>query len=351
MNIPQATSTSLHDPSMPAVVRLVDAEGHEGPATPHEIAGYLQEGGFFWLDLEDPGNDELAEFCQSLRLPVGTIDSVVHASARSSFALVEDSVQAVLPTAVETKPTEWLEANYVTVVSTEQFLFTVHAASCAPLRHARHQYHALGDKDAKAGRARVLFIILDALLSSFKSQLLALDNRLDDIQLGMLRGATPPKVHHELIQILGLLTEGIQELGWYSLDLEEAAEKLDRLPGMGPGAQQFLDRHRQRVARLSANGKDIRGEAKDALSHYSDVIAGRQAQVINSLTIVATVFLPLSFLTGYFGMNFRILTGDVQTTLWQFILLGLLLMIASAGLSLLLIRRLEQRLKAGHIGR
>jgi hypothetical protein len=24
----------------------------------------------------------------------------------------------------------------------------------------------------------------------------------------------------------------------------------------------------------------------------------------------------LSFLTGYFGMNFRILTADVQTTLW-----------------------------------
>jgi len=38
----------------------------------------------------------------------------------------------------------------------------------------------------------------------------------------------------------------------------------------------------------------------------------RQAQVVNSLTIVATVFLPLSFLTGYFGMNFRILTNDVQ---------------------------------------
>jgi Mg2+ and Co2+ transporter CorA len=52
----------------------------------------------------------------------------------------------------------------------------------------------------------------------------------------------------------------------------------------------------------------------------------------------------LSFLTGYFGMNFRILVSDVQNTLWQFILLGLLLMIASAALSLLLVHRLERRL-------
>jgi magnesium transporter len=102
--------------------------------------------------------------------------------------------------------------------------------------------------------------------------------------------------------------------------------------GLGPGAHQLLDRHRRRVAHLTENGRDTRGQAKDALSHYSDIIAGRQGQVINSLTIVATVFLPLSFLTGYFGMNFRILNADLQATLWQFILLGLLLMIASAAL-------------------
>jgi len=98
------------------------------------------------------------------------------------------------------------------------------------------------------------------------------------------------------------------------------------------------------------SGKDIREEAKDALSHYSEFVAGRQAQVISSLTIVATVFLPLSFLTGYFGMNFRILTADLQNTLWQFILLGLLLLIASVTLSLLLIHRLERRFGIRRIG-
>ena len=349
MNMPQETSTSPHDPSAPALVRLVDTAGHEGPATPREVAGHLQAGRFFWLDLEHPGDDELTEFGQSLRLPAATIDSVKHPPARSSFALGPDSVLVVLSAAVDTKPAEWLEGNYVTIVFTEQFLFTVHAAPSTPLQHARHQYQAL-DEGAKAGKARALFLLLDALLGSFRSQLLALDDRLGEIQLAMLRGATPPKVHHELIEIHGILTDGIQEFGWYFLDLEEAAEQADRLPGIGQGAQQRLDRHRHLVARLSDNAKEIRAEAKDALSQYSDIIAGRQAQVINSLTIVATVFLPLTFLTGYFGMNFRILTSYVQNTPWEFILLGLVLMIASAALALLLIQTRERRLKAGRIG-
>jgi magnesium transporter len=196
---------------------------------------------------------------------------------------------------------------------------------------------------------RLLFLVTDVLIGSFRPQLLALDDRLGEIQLSMLRGV-PPEVHDELVKILGVLTDSIQELGWYAHDLEDIAEMVDGLPGMHPGAQQHFDRHRRRVTRMQENARNVREQAKDALSHYSESVAGRQAQVINALTIVATVFLPLSFLTGYFGMNFRILTSDVQNTLWQFIVLGLLLLLASAAASLLLIRRLERRLGIRHMG-
>jgi Mg2+ and Co2+ transporter CorA len=100
MNTPQDTSTSLHDPSTPAIARLADTAGRDRSATPRDVAGHLQTGGFFWLDLENPGDDELAEFGQSLQLSAGDIDSVTHASQRSSFTLAAGSVRAVLPAAV-----------------------------------------------------------------------------------------------------------------------------------------------------------------------------------------------------------------------------------------------------------
>ena len=348
MNTPQDTSTSLHNPSTPAIARLVDTAGRDGPATPHDVASQLQSGGFFWLDLENADADELAEFCHSLQLSAGAIDSVTHASQRSSFSFAAGLVQAVLPAAVGTEPAAWLEANYVTLLLTRQFLLTVHATPSPALQHARQQYRGLDDEDARADEVRLLFLVTDVLLGSFRPHLLAIDDRLGEIQLGMLRGISP-RVHDELLKILGILTDGIQELGWYAHDLEDIAEIVDGLPGMRPGAQQHFDRHRRRVTRMQENARNIREQAKDALSHYSQLVAGRQARVINSLTIVATVFLPLSFLTGYFGMNFRILTSYVQTMLWQFILLGLLLPIASAALSLLLIHRLERRLGADRL--
>ena len=336
--------------STPAVVRLVDLEGHDRSVTPRGVAQQLEEGGFFWLDVESSGPDELADLYESLQLPAKPTVSAEQGSLRSAFALHPDSVHAVLPVAVDTESTAWLDANYVTVVLTERFLFTVHFAPCAPLQHAREQYLAHDDEDTRSDQARILFLVLDILLDSFRPQLLALDDRLGEIQVGMLDGASP-KVHDELVEILGILTDGIQEFGWYAHDLDAIAETVDQLPGMRHSTQQHFARHRQRVNRMRENGKEIREEAKDALRQYSEFVAGRQAQVLSSLTIVATVFLPLSFITGYFGMNFRILTADVQAKLWQFVLLGLLLPIASAALSLLLIHRLERRFGIGDMGR
>jgi magnesium transporter len=72
----------------------------------------------------------------------------------------------------------------------------------------------------------------------------------------------------ELVKMLGILTDAIPELGWYAHDLEDIAEMVDGLPGMRPGAQHF-DRHRRRVTRMQENARNIREQAKDALSHYS----------------------------------------------------------------------------------
>ena len=338
------TSSSPGRAPSSGVARLVDTAGPEGAATtPAEVAERLRTDTFFWLDLEAVGDQELLEFGESLQLSTDTVENVAHGTPRSWFRPAANSLVAVLPWVTESGPLASNDADYLRLVLTDQFLMTVHSTACEPLRRASTSLSSLADEDARDYVPRFLFLILDSLIASFKPQLLAIDDRLGEIQLELLRGGSPA-VHDELISTLGVLTDGIQEFGWYAHDLEDIAETLDRLPGMRPGSQQHLEQHRRRVTRMRENAREIREEAKDALSHYSASIVSRQAQVINTLTIVATVFLPLSFVTGYFGMNFSILTSGVQETLWGFILLGVLLLLFSVALSLMLIHRLERRL-------
>ena len=187
------------------------------------------------------------------------------------------------------------------------------------LEQARHRYDGLGE-EGKADGPLVLFLVLDDLTGSFEEQFLALDARLDEIQVELLTNSSRGS-QAEVLAIRRRLADAVQSLGWYTGDLDDViAADVAQLPVLGPGAQAHLDRHRQRVVRLTDAAREYREEAREALGEYSQNISGLQGQVINFLAVISAIFLPLTFITGYFRMNFDVLTVDLNT-FWIFILL------------------------------
>ena len=63
---------------------------------------------------------------------------------------------------------------------------------------------------------------------------------------------------------------------------------------------------------------------RNALQDYQTQVGNKQGERINQLTIVSMIFLPVTFLTGYFGMNFGWLDNSLNSPL-SYILLGVLL--------------------------
>ncbi len=64
---------------------------------------------------------------------------------------------------------------------------------------------------------------------------------------------------------------------------------------------------------------------------YLSTVANRQGETSKQLAIIASIFLPLSFLTGFFGMNFDWSIAHVLSGPWSFFLLGIGSMALSAG--------------------
>ena len=84
--------------------------------------------------------------------------------------------------------------------------------------------------------------------------------------------------------------------------------------------------HVIRISDLIDSYRDLLAGAMDA---YLSTVANRQNEVMKHLTQAATIFLPLSFLTGFFGMNFAWMVTHVQNTLLGFLLLAVLGSLAS----------------------
>jgi magnesium transporter len=82
-----------------------------------------------------------------------------------------------------------------------------------------------------------------------------------------------------------------------------------------------------RLRELLSNAMDL------YLSHTSAQLNGSMKQ----LTIIASLFLPLTFLTGFFGMNFGFLVSNIASPSHFFA--GLSVMLVATGIQLMFFRR------------
>ena len=107
--------------------------------------------------------------------------------------------------------------------------------------------------------------------------------------------------------------------------------ELAWLEGLTGGVEPYFDRVSDQVGRLLSSID----AAASAMATMIDLLLN---ETVYRLTVVATIFLPLTFVTGFFGMNFDWMIAHIRTAL-AFWLLG----VGSLAVGVALIWRLVLR--------
>jgi Mg2+ and Co2+ transporter CorA len=180
-------------------------------------------------------------------------------------------------------------------------------------------------------------VILQLILDSIDRQLTDLQT-----QIGLLDGQIIVTTNPEQITQLQQLRSPIEALATsvpgYAENLSESLVDPASLPGVDSAGSQALQTYaacvNDVVQRIDSAGSDIRSAIQD----YQGQVSAAQGNRINQLTLVSIIFLPITFMTGYFGMNFQWLVNSTQTfATW--VVLGAILPIAAVIVSVWLLQR------------
>ncbi|HDP81107.1 MAG TPA: magnesium/cobalt transporter CorA [Spirochaetes bacterium] len=176
----------------------------------------------------------------------------------------------------------------------------------------------------KAGADYLLYSILDLIIDNYFTILEKtgeIIERLEDETIGKPGRATIKAVH-SLKREMMLLRKSV----W---PLREVISRVERqeCPLITSGTLVYFKDIHDHIIQIVDTVELYRDMLSSLVDIYLSSVNNRMSQVMKLLTMITTIFIPLSFITGIYGMNFRLMPG-LDSPLGFYLTLAAMLLIA-----------------------
>jgi len=293
------------------------------------IAQLRAQDEFFWLDLVSPSADDVQRLGTLLGWHPLSIEDTQRMGQRPKLDVYGEGALLVLQAAVERHPEDANDhpLEEVHCHLSGEFIVTVHAERFEDLRQVRA---LLQSSTAPKTERYYVYKIIDVIVDSYFPILSDLDEEINGLEDAIVAGGG----RKELQQTFGLkrLLLTLRRAVVPMRDLfARQTEVITDLAGLEADSHDYFRDIYDHLIRITDEIDGYHEMVSGCTDLYLSTVANRQGETSKQLAIIASIFLPLSFLTGFFGMNFDWSIAHVLSGPWSFFLLGLGSMALSAG--------------------
>ncbi|WP_165245880.1 magnesium/cobalt transporter CorA [Paludisphaera soli] len=181
------------------------------------------------------------------------------------------------------------------------YLVTYHEAPIAFLSEGREAIEHDPRDRMKHGADHLLFRFLDRSVDQSLAAIEVLDERVDQVQDAVMESLGPQNLH----QIFRIKRSAIQLQRTFSPQ-RDVLNRLARDPYrvVKEGHRIYFRDVYDHVVRIHDISESLRDLIAGTLDTYLSVMSNRSNEIMKTLTMVTVMFMPMSFIVGFFGMNF-----------------------------------------------
>jgi magnesium transporter len=285
-----------------------DRGSHEVQFNRERVTALLAHGSFFWLDLERPDGDDFEILRDVFGFHALAVEDSEHFDQRAKLDDYDDFLFIVVYGA-SPDDDRLVEVH---CFYSERFLLTVHHDDCPAFAEIRRRYQ---QRDEAIDRpSLLLYRIVDGLVDSFFPILGDFDNRIDELEDAIFQKADDAQLQ-EIFRMKRLLVGMRKAVSPQRDTFASLMGRIGELPGLAEEDERYFRDVYDHLIRISDMIDSYRDLLTSAMDVYLSTVSNRLNAVMKQLAVIATIFLPLSWLTGFFGQNFGWLTGQVGQ--WQ----------------------------------
>lgn len=296
---------------------------------PHELQAFLEKWPVVWVDVVGLGSEEtLRAIAQVFAIHPLALEDVVHLHQRAKVDAYENSLYIVLriPDASHEQICEqfsmFLGKNFLVT-------FQERPGDCFDLVRSGLR---LKDSAARQGLRPdyLAYRLIDAAIDAYFPVMETMGDHLDRLD-------DPDAITHTRVAFgqLHVVRRELLLLRRAVWPLRDAISELrsEVTPFISDDTRVYLRDcydHAVQLLDLLESYRDIAGDVRD---YYLSSISNRMNEIMMTLTVIATIFLPLSFIAGVYGMNFNPAASkwNMPELNWRFgypYALGLMLLVA-----------------------
>jgi magnesium transporter len=218
---------------------------------------------------------------------------------------------------------EWIELD---LFLGDNYLVTSHEEPIPALERV-WEICQRDERVRQSGADHLLYVIVDELSVDFVHTVEAIDDEIDFIEDQVFE-----KPDNQLIQRIFTLKRATLQLRRSLGPMREVLNKLarDDYALIDDKDQVYFRDVYDHFVRLHDIAESLRDLASGVLDMYLSVVNNRMNDIMKTLTLITTLFMPVSFLAGFFGMNFfqpgtadlAFLTGGISFAVIIVVFLG-----------------------------
>lgn len=255
-------------------------------------------GRFCWVDASAPTDDEIERLFRAFPVNADARAEILGPDREGRFDVYDDALHFAMTEArlIDRQ----LSTAHVDAVVTASFLLTFHRRETEFIPRMRRTAH----EDFVAysrSPGFLLYELGDHLIDQYRRTLHEVSDAVEGIQRQLFG-----RVDDGIFKDVALLASDLGGFRKVLLGARELMHELStrRSAYVSETTQPFLGRMAGALERLDSDLTAERELLNQTLSLYLGMVGHRTNKVVNRLTLVNLVFLPLMFLCGVYGMNF-----------------------------------------------
>ncbi len=286
------------DPSGPSNVVHCNVE-HGLHLERDKVKTLLEAGDFFWLDIHDPKTADLEILREEFHFHPLSLEDSWQFNQRPKIDDYDGYVFLVVFGASGATDTDGLVE--VHCFYSDRFLITLHRDDAPSLAELR-QWYAKRDTPVD-DPARLLHRVVDGLVDSFFPRLAAIDDRVDLLEDAIFEDANEAQLQ-EIFSMKRSLVSMRKVISPQRDLFASIVAGVEDFPGMSDDDQHYFRDVYDHLIRIGDMVDTYRDLLTGAMDVYLSTVSNRLNAVMKQLAVIATIFLPLTFVTGFFGQNF-----------------------------------------------